>query len=484
MKLVKNYIYNLISIVTGILFPFFTFPYISRVLGPEYFGKISFIQSFISYFGLIAAFGASGYALKELSRVKSDKETFSEILSEIVLICFATSLISFISGVCFMLFNNKVYSENKLFLILLVPVLFSFMSLDYIFIISENHRRRTIRVIILRIISIILILSFVKEQKDYILYGVILTVPEILARVVDFISIRKNLQFNFNFKRIKKHLKTMVFIFGFLLSSTIYVNIDTTMIGYMSNDYNVGLYSTSSKLVKIVVPIICCLGTILYPRIVSSIKEKKEKEVVEFIELFFKFTFFIGIPVLFLFLYNSKTIINLISGEQYLEAYKIMNVLIPTVILSPIAIFMGAQILTPNNQEKIVLKVSIVAVFTNVILNFIFIPKFIGIGAAIATLITEFIVCFYRCYEVKKIYKGFSIRKIQILCYIFSGIISLILTIRIEKIMNINSNFEKIYTNFSIFGIIYIFGLFLFKEQFITEGFSILNQKLKKVIKI
>lgn len=483
MNLFKNYIYNLISIITGILFPFLTFPYISRVLGPDYFGKISFIQSFVSYFILLSIFGATGYALKELSKVKDKPEKFSCIFTEIMFISFISGVVAFCLGILLMSKNSKLLLEKEIFIIFLLPTLFSFMNLDYIFIIFENHKRRTIRVILLKIISIILILYLIKKKEDYILYSLILIVPEILARIIDFLSIRKKIVFKFNFSRIKKHIKTMIFIFGFLLSSTVYVNIDTTMIGYMSTDFNVGLYSTSNKLVKIIVPIICCLGTIIYPKIVQAIKKKKEEEIFEYIKLFLKFTLFLSIPAIFLLTYNSKEIIRIISGEDYLEAYKIMNVLTPTLLLSPIAIFMGAQILNPNDKEKTVLKVSLVAVLVNIILNYILIPKYIGIGAAIATLITEFIVCLYRIVEVKKIYPNLKIIEKSFFYYIFSAIISFILMIKIERVLILENNLFKLLLSITSFGIMYLFLLFLCKDEFIYKGINLLklNLKLKKV---
>lgn len=483
MNLLKNYIYNLISIITGILFPFFTFPYISRVLGPDYFGKISFTQSFVSYFTLLSVFGATGYALKELSKVKDEPEKFSYIFTEIMFISFISGVLAFFLGLLLMSKNSKLLLEKKIFIIFLFPTLFSFMNLDYIFIIFENHKRRTIRMILLKMISIILILYLIKNKEDYILYSLILVIPEILARIIDFLSIRKKIAFKFSFSRIKKHIKTMIFIFGFLLSSTVYINIDATMIGYMSTDFNVGLYSTSNKLVKIIVPIICCLGTIIYPKIVQAIKNKKEEEIFNYIRLFFKFTFFLSIPAIFLLIHNSKEIIVLISGEQYKEAYKIMNILTPTLLLSPIAIFMGAQILNPNDKEKTVLKVSLVAVAINIILNYILIPKYIGIGAAIATLMTEFVVCVYRSFEVKRIYPNLKIIEKTFFYYIFSGIVSFILMLKIEDILALQKDFFKLLLSFVSFAIVYIFILFICKDEFICKGIDLLkiNLKLKKI---
>ena len=80
-SLTKNYFYNILGLLTGVLFPFVTFPYVSRVLMPEYLGKISFVQSLTNYFITLALLGIPAYGIRELSRAKisKDKNEFSKI---------------------------------------------------------------------------------------------------------------------------------------------------------------------------------------------------------------------------------------------------------------------------------------------------------------------------------------------------------------------------------------------------------------------
>ena len=45
----KNFIYNMIQVVSGLLFPLITFPYISRVIMAEGIGQVQFFTSIINY---------------------------------------------------------------------------------------------------------------------------------------------------------------------------------------------------------------------------------------------------------------------------------------------------------------------------------------------------------------------------------------------------------------------------------------------------
>ena len=60
----RNFIFDLLNNITGLLFPLMTFPYISRILNPEGIGEVAFAQSIISYFVMVAALGIPTYALR------------------------------------------------------------------------------------------------------------------------------------------------------------------------------------------------------------------------------------------------------------------------------------------------------------------------------------------------------------------------------------------------------------------------------------
>ena len=63
-SLKKNFIYDVLNNVTGLLFPLITFPYVSRILNPQGIGEVAFAQSIIAYFVMFAALGIPNYALR------------------------------------------------------------------------------------------------------------------------------------------------------------------------------------------------------------------------------------------------------------------------------------------------------------------------------------------------------------------------------------------------------------------------------------
>ena len=63
-----NFIFNMMRTMMGVIIPLITFPYSSRVLGPEALGKVDYAQANMTYFTLLQAFGIGGYAIREGAR--------------------------------------------------------------------------------------------------------------------------------------------------------------------------------------------------------------------------------------------------------------------------------------------------------------------------------------------------------------------------------------------------------------------------------
>ena len=69
-----NVIWNAILSLSSIIFPFITFPYITRVLGVEVNGIISFSSATINYFSLFATLGLTTYGVKACAQVKDNSK--------------------------------------------------------------------------------------------------------------------------------------------------------------------------------------------------------------------------------------------------------------------------------------------------------------------------------------------------------------------------------------------------------------------------
>ena len=153
-SMIINIIFNAIKTVLNLLFPLITFPYASRVLGVENIGLVQYYNSIISYFILFAGLGVSYYAVREGTKYRDDKDSLSKFSSELISILLITTFISYIM-LFIIFFTNRSSFDEKLLVISSLSIMFSSLSLEWIYQIKEDFVYISLRSFCFHIISFI-----------------------------------------------------------------------------------------------------------------------------------------------------------------------------------------------------------------------------------------------------------------------------------------------------------------------------------------
>lgn len=474
MSVSKNYFYNVLLIISNTIFPIITFPYISRILMPEYLGRVYFVQGVIAYFLILAVLGAPNYGIKELSRAKGigDWKEFKKVFTELFLITVISSIFSLVLLLILVRSYGKFSKETLLFCIFGVQVLFECFQINYFFVVMENHKRRLIRSFLIRILSLGFLFYYIKSPKDYYLYALLLVVPEIIARVIDVISVRK--YFYFKKLNIKRHLKNSFIVFLYLFTIGIYGSIDTTMLGIIVNDTEVGLYSAAVKMYKMVLPVILTLGIVLSPRIIGAIKRKEKDNIYKNMDIFVDYCFIMGVPATILMVQLAREFTLIFSGKSFEGAIITMMIMSPCLGFLALGSFLGGQVLLPNDMEKTILKISLAGVILNIGLNYFLIPIWLRNGAAIATLITEIIIAFIKIYKMKEIYRDYKVLNKDRIFTVIVGLFTGIFTYFIQTKLRIKGNLITLLLIPVIYAIIYFGILIVIKNKRVKEWIKII----------
>lgn len=479
MSVSKNYLYNVLLIISNTVFPIITFPYVSRILMPEYLGRVYFVQGVIAYFLIISVLGAPNYGIKELSRAKGvgDWEEFKKIFTELFLITVVSSICSLVLLLILVKSYGKFSKESLLFYIFGVQVLFECCQINYFFVVMENHKRRLIRSFLIRILSLGFLFYYIKKPSDYYLYALLLVVPEIIARVIDIISVRK--YFTFKGLNVRRHLKNSFIVFLYLFTIGIYGSIDTTMLGIMVNDREVGLYSAAVKMYKMVLPVILTLGIVLSPRIIGAIKRKEKENIYENMNIFIDYCFIIGVPATILMVQLAREFTLIFSGASFEGAISTMMIMSPCLGFLALGSFLGGQVLLPNDLEKTILRISLAGVVLNIGLNYFLIPIWARNGAAIATLVTEIIIAFIKIYKMKGIYKDYRVLNKDRVLTVIAGIAIGVVTYFVQNELRTKGNLLTLLLIPIIYGVIYFITLILLKNRRIMQWIEIIIKKVR-----
>ena len=388
-----NAFLNIIKQCCAIIFPLITFPYASRVLEVENYGKVSFGTSIIGYFTLLAGLGIANYAIREGARIRDDKEKFSAFVNEVFTINIVSTLISYAILFLVLIFWDKLGSYRVLILVQSISILFTTIGTDWINSIYEEYAYITIRYVVVHIIAIVLMFIFVRDSSDYIIYAFIAIFGTVGANVINIFHIRKTVKLRLvKVKNLKLHLLPMIMLFCNSLSVLIYVNSDVTMLGLLSDDKSVGIYSAATKIYNIIKQLLNAIIVVMIPRLSALLGKKMYDEYNKLLRNSFHAIVTLLMPAITGVFVLSYEIIWIIGGEQYAQGYEALSILSIALGGSVFANFFNNAILIPNKKEKYFLIGTLTAAIANIVLNAFLIPSLDYIGAAVTTVIAEYIV--------------------------------------------------------------------------------------------
>ena len=106
----KNIFFKLLLNVFNLIIPILIGPYALRVLGPDNMGVINFSQTIYGYFYIFAGFGVYQYGLREISRVRDNKEKLSSVFTNLFIFTLITNIITIVIYILFI--RNSYYGSQ------------------------------------------------------------------------------------------------------------------------------------------------------------------------------------------------------------------------------------------------------------------------------------------------------------------------------------------------------------------------------------
>ncbi len=483
-SLSNNLLMYILRLMSGIIFTILVFPHVAKILGPANIGKIQYSESIMNYFILFINIGIPIYGSREVARLREDKEALSQLMLELLFILISLALI--MTTIYVVMVNNvsALQTNKTLHMIFTIGIFFNFMSLDWFFIGIENQKYITIRSVLSRVLLIVPIFIFLKNENDYLKYALIYVVSLSGVNIFNFIRVFNYVEIDIKkIKKIKisKHLKTSIIFFSTSLAITISYNIDSLMIGNISGAQELGYYSLASKLGRMPVVFITAISTVLSPRICNYVANGEKKNYLKYVNIGLDSLLIISIPITIGIYLLAPEIIEVLSGETFQSSVPILRIYSFLIIILGMSYFSGSLVFTPNGLEKKSLLSLIIAVVFNVIFNFIMIPKYGAIGAAIVTILSELVGLLVRFVIGKALFKQFNFFSIERLKVLFASIFMAEIILVIKKTLS-NSMLTLLIS--VVFGILfYLLFLIFVKEKNIYLAFKILKVKINNLRK-
>lgn len=465
-KIKKNYIYNVFYQVLLVIIPIITIPYLSRVLGADGIGRVSFAESIVSYFVLFANLGINIYGQREISYAQDDKKRRSIAFYNI----FITKLITATTALAIYSICYFTVLQNTIYLILSIQIISVIFDITWFFQGIEEFDKIVIRNTIIKLLNIIFIYTLVKGKNSVIIY----CISVVLFPLLGFLSLWPNLssyleKIDVSKINISNVLKVSLTLFLPTIAIQIYTVLDKTMIGIITKDaLENGYYEQSIKISRSLLMLITALSTVVIPRVGYYYDKNDHNMVKEILYRSYRFVFMMSIPMCFGLYFVSYNFIPWFLGAGFNKSIILVQIFSLLIICISLSNVTGMQYFVPTEQQtKLTISVCIGAV-VNFILNCLLIPNFKSVGAAVASVIAEAIITIVQ-FILAKDYISISKILKNATKYLISGIVMLIILFAFAR------NREPSVFNSLIISAIgataYFTTLLILKDEFILDNF-------------
>ncbi len=475
-----NYILNLINTGTNVLLPLITFPYASRILLSDGIGHVNFFYSIIQYIILFTSLGIPMYAIKEVAACRDDAKKMNTTVVEILSLHILLSILGYLVVGILGLTVPQIVADLPVFLLLSLAIIFTTIGCEWFYQGIEDFEYITIRAVCIRLLSIVYLFLFVKTKQDTIFYALFMVFGVLGGNIFNFFRLRKYIhKENIDFKKLNltRHLRPILKIFAYNVAVGVYIQLNTVILGFLQDDNAVGYYSASMKLNSAIVSVVAVLSNVMMPRLTNLIANNKQDEAIILAQKSYNFSFMFALPLSIGLIFVSPYLIPLFAGQSFVHSVSVSIIMAMTIFFIALSGVIGIQVLYSSGHIDVVIKSVILGCITDLLLCFALIPLFSYNGAAMAYLVTEFVVTFSMIILGRK-YLNLSLIDKNHLKYILAVVVMSFVLIFINKIQI--GYLPKIMIMALIGTIAYFLSLYIIKEPTIREGVEIVREKILK----
>lgn len=392
MNLIQNFSWLILERSIRIIGSLFIGIWVARYLGPESFGLLSFAIAIVAFFTVLVDLGLSQIVVREL---KIQPHNSNSILGSAFILKLCGGLLSvvFITIIGFFLYPNNLTLQYILIILGLGLIFQSADVIDYLFQSRVQSRyvvwARTAAFLLSTALKIYLIIS----QKSVFWFATAVSLDLLSAGIFLFIA---NSAAGINWKKWTFSqsiaIQLIRYSWPLLLSTlliTIHTKVDQVMLQSALGNASVGIYAVACQLAVFWLFLPTLLVSTLMPYFLELRETNKTKYQSQLQQLY-SLMFWAGIAAALITMLYAEQIIVILYGDAYIEAAKALKINIWASVFISQAIVRGIWLIAENLQKYRLFN-NILAVITNISLNMLLIPQFGMLGAAVATLFTQFL---------------------------------------------------------------------------------------------
>lgn len=407
-KLSKNVTWLAAANIVSSLFSTVLFVYLARMLGPDAFGYISYAFTIAFFLANFVDIGLSTYGIREIAKTPHKAHDYvSEIVSFRFLI--ASALFAMLCAVTLISSHS---SSMKAVILASGLMLFTFaVGTEWAFQGVEKMKMVFISCAVTSFLQLGLTLIFVKRPSDLLKAPVIYFLAT-LPIIVVFLRLFKYrvLLKKADVKKIFSYLSSAVVIWSISIFAQVYNGLDIFIVGLFRPIEDVGYFTIARRVIGAFIMFMVFLTNAILPRLSHASCNDPDlfkSTTRKFFRMCVAVTIFVLVPAIFL----CERVILIAVGWEYLPAVLPLNIMIVGLVFVLFNLPYSTGLIACGMEKDVMIQTAASAALS-LLINFIIIPIYGIIGAAISFTIVEIFafVWIFWIYE-KRIRRTISSKK-------------------------------------------------------------------------
>lgn len=468
-KTFSNILYNAVYQIFIVLVPLITVPYLSRVLGPKTNGIYSSVNNTVQFLMIFCILSVSYVGMRTISRTRT-YGTPQELTNAFWGLWYFQGIAGIITILVTVFVATVFHVQYWFYILLMVPYLISAqVDISWFFQGLADFGRVVLKNMAVKLVSVVLILLWVKSPADLWKYLLIMSVSTMLGSFVFWFDIwryvGKPVAHFYKFKQTAIAIGTLMIP---QIATQIYTSLDKPILGWFSNSTQVSFYDNSQRISNMILGVITSISLVIMPKMASEGKKAQKIVMKKSLEA----TVMLGTLFAVIIMANTKQFVPFFFGNKYVPMTPLMFWFTLTIIMIPTGGVFANQFALANQRDKDYAVPVVIGAILEIVLSYLLDRPYGAVGAMIAILITEAVVLILRLWVVRDGYE-FSYVFHDVPKYLLIAVLTLAIGMFMPNI--IPSVFFNMAFKSIVMLIIYLTLMFLFKLDF--------NDDIVKLIK-
>jgi len=374
--------------------PLVTLPWLTRVLGPDGYGRIGFVMAVAGYLVLLVDYGFNLSATNKIAVHRHDRAHCSRIFWATLGAKALLGLAALVLLLALIALVPRFTALSPLLLIGFIAVLGSILTPVWFYQGLEHMEGFATINAIIRLASVPLVFALVRGPGDIIAAVVIQAGVIGLAGLINLATLVARKEIAKPDINVADCLQAMRDGSGLFLAQagvSLYTAANIVILGLMTSNQEVAYFAAAAAVMRATHGMITPLTTALFPH-VSHMMVHQRQEALHFVRTITRSLGLVTLMIALLIFAGSPFVVKLLFGAQFAPAAGVLRWLAPTVLIIALSNLFGVQTMVPLGRTRAFTGILLGAGLFNMILIIPLAFYFGASGAAASIAATELCV--------------------------------------------------------------------------------------------